>query len=255
MTQIELLQFLIDLNGLQGRVTPQLGWNSEIVFEEMNYGIIENYRKISDRIYREGYQLWFSGNVQNCFSNRKVYPRYLFYRGQIKAAMKQKIYVVNICMNTSFSTSIKWKTCGCPAGVNGECKHVVAVLLYIHHHITIQEQNFPESIPPTEKQQVWHIKKPVSDGEILVMDMPMSRNSQNCKSESASEYAASVDVTKCVTKATLMQLCQDLPVGFPIVDTIRNSQFEPIICKSKLNEIIGVDLFVSTWFLSKISFI
>lgn len=222
------------MHGLQGRVTPKAGWTLDVVLKVFDHSIIDDFKTISARIYLEGYQMWSGGKVMNCFSNSKLYPSHLFFRADVKAAMKQKVYTINLCLHTFSGMTLKWSVCGCPAGVDGECKHIVAVLLYIHHHVTLQECTFPEAIPPTDQTQVWHIKKPDNDNPILFMDTKSSKKLKASKEDDTFEYAAAVDITKCVTQDSLRQLCHSLPEELQISSTIKENGFFPVIGRGKI---------------------
>ncbi len=78
----------------------------------------------------EGYNLYREGKVTKLSCAKSESGQYIFFKGVTVPSMKDKDYSVHLCLKNG-GTSLKWATCMCPAGNDGQCKHILAVIYFI----------------------------------------------------------------------------------------------------------------------------
>jgi len=147
--------------------------------------------------------------------------------------MKQVIYSVCICLSTD-GKKAKWSNCGCPAGIEGKCKHVIASLYGIQNFILLGEDQFPDREGPTERRQVWHIRKPVQKSNcVLYKDITIEKvDPGKVKSQFGGKiynYLGKVNVSKTVTQDNLMKCASALEIlDLPIISTWKSCDYQPV---------------------------
>ncbi|XP_064597894.1 uncharacterized protein LOC135464397 [Liolophura sinensis] len=150
--------------GFQGRVAPKEGWGEEFLLEDIDESVIQVETK---RHRVEGWNLFREGRVTRLSSNKN--GNYVYFRSQCQASMRQLSYNVFICFKGS--RRLKWSTCSCPAGIDGQCKHLVATLYCLIDLYRLGINKIPDAKTCTQKLQMWHVRKPVTDEPLLFSDI------------------------------------------------------------------------------------
>lgn len=227
--------------GLHGRVSPKLGWSSETVLEEFPLSIIQDYLK-SSRMNTHGYRLWNANRVTLCESNKML--SYLYYRALVEASMKRIAYHLVICIDL-VPMGIKWSHCQCIAGIDGDCKHVIATCYYIQHHVLCGDSSFTCVVAPTQLPQVWHMKKPTNDEPVIFTDLEIkkytpgsiiSRKRKSEKQSAVASYIKNIRLADYANKESLEAFANSLAhLEFPILETWRSHEYCPVLPKGKIN--------------------
>ncbi|KAF4514112.1 UNVERIFIED_CONTAM: hypothetical protein B566_EDAN019091 [Ephemera danica] len=126
----------------------------------------------STRNKRDGYTLFVEHNIWALQSN--VQHKFVYFKCVCAPAMKPDAYNILVCLVVDKKKpTILWTSCDCPAGVDGECKHVVATLFKIHSLYLIgAEEIDTESLPAcTSRLQMWHVKRSATDEALFFTDL------------------------------------------------------------------------------------
>ncbi|XP_033725418.1 uncharacterized protein LOC117345238 [Pecten maximus] len=240
---------LISKKGLlsfQGRVAPTTGWGEDFPIEDIDESVLDFVKTKRHRV--EGWTLFREGKITGLSSTTT--GNLIYFRGQCQAAMKQKTYNIYMCLKHG-GTKLKWGTCSCPAGIDGQCKHLVATLFCLIDFHRQDVKTMPDVKTCTDKLQLWHVRKPTSDEPLLFRDInfvkhdPFKTVKKDLCAAAAThnpvpEFARSVtgnDLTK------LVNLFDASGLNLPVLDTIRENNFKPVACRQRCDVNLDADLF------------
>lgn len=175
---------------------------------------------------------------------------YIYVKGECTPSMKDKKYAVHMCFKDDGRT-LKWATCSCPAGIDGECKHVVALVYFIIDLYRKGVSKIPDIQTCTDKLQMWHVRKPLSDEPLLFSDISFVKHDplRVSKKELCStvKYHNPVpDFAKTVKTSQvqkLVKLYDTQGIKLPVIETIRSNNCEPVLLKEHPHTDLDVQLF------------
>ncbi|XP_064604322.1 uncharacterized protein LOC135469697 [Liolophura sinensis] len=230
--------------GFQGRVAPKEGWGEEFLLEDIDESVIQVETK---RHCVEGWNLFREGRVTGLSSNKN--GNYVYFRSQCQASMRQLSYNVFICFKGS--RRLKWSTCSCPAGIDGQCKHLVATLYCLIDLYRLGINKIPDAKTCTQKLQMWHVRKPVTDEPLLFSDINFVKHDPErpvkgdlgCSVKQHNpvpEFASTVTQVKI---QKLVNLYDSNCIKLPVIDTIRTNQCIPVLPKQQMDGSLHSELF------------
>ncbi|KAK3108400.1 hypothetical protein FSP39_007216 [Pinctada imbricata] len=235
------------LLGFQGRSAPTTGWSDKFPITDIDERVIVDNVK-TKRHKVEGWTLFREGKVVSLSSN--TVSDYIYFRAQCQAAMRQQTYSIYVCFKEQ-GAKLKWGTCSCPAGIDGQCKHLVATLYSI---IDLHRQDvscIPEVQTCTEKLQMWHVRKPTSDEPLLFSDINFVKHDPEKPVKRdlcavAKNHNPVPEFAKGVTSDDLRRLVSLYDVSgiqLPVLETIRSNSFQPVLCRQTSDADLHADLF------------
>jgi len=157
------------LLSFQGRSAPKSGWGDDFPVSDIDESVFSDHIK-TKRHRIEGYNLFREGKVLGLNSVRSESGVLIYFRGIAAPSMKDKNYKVHLCFKNGGS-KMKWATCECPAGNDGQCKHVVAVVYFIIDLYMTGVDKIPDVKTCTDKLQMWHVRKPLTDEPLLFSEI------------------------------------------------------------------------------------
>ncbi|KAF4527683.1 hypothetical protein B566_EDAN012649 [Ephemera danica] len=165
----------VERTRIESHSVPSEGWGNVMQNIDFNEYVISSDIK-SQRNRRDGYTLFIEQNVWAVQSNRR--NNLVYFKSVCAPAMKTDAYNVLVCLVVDKNKTTKlWARCDCPAGVDGECKHVVATLFKLHSlYLTGADENDSESLPAcTSRLQMWHVKRAPTDEPLFFTDINFSK--------------------------------------------------------------------------------
>lgn len=151
-------------------------------------------------------------------------------RSVCQVAMMKHSYNVYVRFKDG-GQKLKWATLPCPAGIDGQCKHIVATLYSIIdlHHQDVS--TIPDVKTCTDKLQMWHVRKPVTDESLLFSDITFVKHDPGKQVKrdlccNIKEHNLVPEIGKSVTEETLQKLItiyDSTGLKLPVLETIRTT--------------------------------
>ncbi|XP_052235872.1 uncharacterized protein LOC127880788 [Dreissena polymorpha] len=227
------------LLAFQGRIAPKNGWGQDFYVTDIDEKVLDE--KVKTKRHRiEGYNLFREGKVSKLSCVKSESGKYIYFKGVAVPSMKDKDYHVHLCLKNG-GTSMKWATCTCPAGNDGQCKHVVAIVYLIIDLHRQGVEKIPDIQTCTDKLQMWHVRKPISDEPLLFSDINFVKHDpfKVAKRELCSTVKYHNPVphfAKAVSSTQIEKLVKLYDTGglkLPVIETLRSNNCEPVLPKAQ----------------------
>lgn len=130
-------------------IIKTIRWSASLKdFPALNHSCIHAF-KASDKHIKQGYNLFQCEKVENMLVGMSDSDYYC--KGRVSPSMKKDRYTVLVKIRSS---AVAMSDCTCPAG-KGRCKHAVALLYALVHHIMAGSDEIPESLACTSQPRQW----------------------------------------------------------------------------------------------------
>lgn len=177
----------------------------------------------------EGYNLFRERKVVSMKS--AISGDYVYFTGNVVPSMRPNRYSYTICFKDKRG-ALKWAKCTCPAGMDGECKHIVCVLYYLLDITKAGLTEIPDTSTCTDQLQMWHVKRPATDEPLLVSDMQfvrhkpdtsMQRQTLGCIVQQHNPVPSFATAVKSKDVNKLVRLYSAIGMNIPVIETIASN--------------------------------